>query len=224
MTTLKRLLCSAVAVGALAGLSLLASGATATAGSLAKHRRLQQQSPTVYVGYADSFRKGSPSHPSPWKGSAGVIFRGCNYFHPDRCPKTKSGADRYDSGAVRIVNSSQSNMIVTKVNVKIGSCTFRPWPKLNVTLPAGKQLILAQTGGTPPCNTTRGKYNFDTSDTSKSCTTNDEEFPLVNMTINGEPFTFLDDSQVLNTGGVDPGAIRCGAHNETQNWEFISPP
>jgi hypothetical protein len=211
-------------VAALGGARLLVTGATARAGSLGKHSRFQQESPTVYVGYADSFRKGEPSHPLPWRGGKGVMFRACNYFHPDRCPKTKSGADRYDSGAVRIMNPSEASMTVTKVNVKIGSCTFRPWPKLNVTVPAGKQLIRAQTGGKPPCNTTRGNYNFDTSETSKSCTTNDEEFPLVNMTINGQPFTFLDDSQVLNTGGVDPGAKRCGDHNETQPWEFISPP
>jgi hypothetical protein len=224
VTAIKRLLCSAVAVSALGGASLLVTGAAATAGSLDKHHRLQLEPPTVYVGYADTFRTGQPSHPSPWKGSKGVIFRACNYFHPDRCPKTKSGTDRYDSGAVRIMNGSDASMTVTKVNVKIGSCTFRPWPKLNLTVPAGKQLILAQTGGKPPCDTTRGKYNFDTSDTSKSCTTNDEQFPLVNMTVNGEAMTFLDDSQVLNTGGVDPGAHRCGGHNETQNWEFISPP
>ena len=222
MRITKHLLFSTAAISALSGAGLLASGAIATTGSAGKHRRLTQEPPTVYVGYAYNVGGFKFNHPSPWRRGKGVIFEACNYFQPDRCPKSKSGANRYDSGAVRIVNSSAATMAVTEVSVTIGSCTFNPWPGLKVSVPAGEQLILAQTGGTR-CGKNRGIYNFDTSETSKSCTTNDGEIPLVDMRVNGEAFTFSDNSQVLNTGGVDPGGIRCGAHNETENWESASP-
>lgn len=222
MRVTKGLLSSAAAISALGGGGLLATGAIAIAGSVGKHRQLQQEPPTVYVGYAYNVGGFKFKHPSPWKGGTGVIFEACNYFQPDRCPTFKSGADRYDSGAVRIVNSSDASMAVTNVSVTVGSCTFNPWPNLNVTVPVGEQLILAQTEGPRPC-TDRGKYNFDTSETSKSCTTNDGEIPLVNMTVNGDAFTFSDNHQVLNTGGVDPGGISCGARNETENWKSASP-
>ncbi len=223
MRVTTRLLCSIAAVSALGLGGLLAGGAIATAGSVGRHRQPQQEPPTVYVGYAYNVGGFKFNHPSPWKRGRGVIFDGCNYFQPDRCPLFKSGADRYDSGAVRVVNSSDATMTVTNVSVTVGSCTFNPWLNLNVTVPAGKQLILAQTEGPRPC-TDRGKYNFDTSETNTSCTVNDGLIPVVDMTINGEAFTFSDKTQTLNDGGVDPGRITCGAANETRNWKPASAP
>jgi hypothetical protein len=168
---------SAAVIVALGGGGVIA---TASASSVHKRSRRQFVIPSVYVGYADSFRKGSPKTPSPWKGSPGVKFRGCNYFHPGRCPKTKSGADRYDSGAVRVLNDTGENITITKATVVIGSCTFHPWRKLNVALKPEQQLILTQTGGKPPCGHSRGKYNFDSLDASSGCT-NDEVTPIVQM-------------------------------------------
>jgi hypothetical protein len=175
--------------------------------------------PTVDAGYADGSRKGR-STPLPWKGSAGVIFKGCNYFHPDRCPQTSTGKDRYDSGAVRIVNSTTAAMTITNATVVVpgtGGCTFHPWPGLHVTVPAGKQLILTQTGGTTSCPTNNGKYNFDGSETNRRCT-NDNDLPFLQVTVNGTRLIFEDFNQVLNTGGFDRGAKRCGQHNETHAW------
>lgn len=149
--------------------------------------------PVVYAGYADGFRKGKVSAPSPWQGSSGVISEGCNYFHPDRCPTSKTGADRYDSGAIRIDNTTGQPLTITNANVVIGSCRFEPWPGLNVKLPAGKQLILTQTGGKSTCSTDRqGKYNFDTSDTNRSCTHNDQLTPVLHLSIDGTAEAFFD--------------------------------
>jgi hypothetical protein len=182
--------------------------------------------PKVFAGYADSFRVGH-SHPSPWKSSPNVIFEGCNYFHPDACPKFPSGRDRYDAGALRLDNNSTHSMTVTKASVTVGSCTFKPWPGLDATVPGGKKLILTQTGGKPPCHTTGGAYNFDASETNKSsteCTTNDGKIPVFHVTVDGQALTYRDTSQILNTGGKNPGAKVCGAHNETHSWATISGP
>jgi CSLREA domain-containing protein len=180
--------------------------------------------PVVYAGYADGIRKGHVSAPSPWEGSPGVSFDGCNYFHPDRCPRTQTGTDRYDAGAIRIDNTTGQTLTVTKASVVIGSCTLDPWPALKVTLQAGKQLILTQTGGRPPCHLREGKLNFDTSDTGHSCTRNDHLIPVLHLNIDGAAESFSDRSQILNTGGVDPGAKACGHQNETHAWGKMTPP
>jgi hypothetical protein len=209
-----RSFCSAVAVVTLGAGGLMVIGAPATARSV--HKR-QFPFPIVYAGYTDTYRAGSPSAPSPWKGSPSVIFKGCNYFKPDRCPKTKSGKDRYDSGAIRILNISQEDLTITKAKVIIGSCTFHPWPKLNVTIKPEEQVILTQTGGKPPCGSARSNFNFDSSDTSSSCTANSVT-PALQVTVSGETLTYSDPSQTLNTGGKDRGKKACGHHNETHDW------
>jgi hypothetical protein len=177
----------------------------------------------AYAGYADSFRPGTRA-PSPWQGGKNVIFEGCNYFHPTRC--TAGGGVKYDAGAIRLVNTGSRVLTVSKASVTIGSCTFRPWPGLNVKVPGGHQLILTQTGGMPPCRTNGSKssLNFDTSETNKSstkCTKNDGKIPVVHVTVGGQALTYRDTKQVLNTGGKDPGALRCGSHSETHNWSSI---
>jgi Prenyltransferase and squalene oxidase repeat len=166
-----------------------------------------------YAGYADSYRRGS-HFPSPWRGDKRVIFEGCNYFHPSRCRKS------YDSGAIRLVNTGSRPVTVSKASVTIGSCTFRPWPGLNVKLPGGHQLILTQTGGKAPCHTNgpSSRLNFDTSQTSHSCTKNDGLIPVVHLSVSGAALTYRDTKQILNTGGKDPGAPKCGGHNEGHDW------
>ncbi len=207
-----------------------ATGATITDGYQSGNGRVTinyfSKAPVVYAGYADGLRKGKVDAPSPWKGSPGVIFKGCNYFHPDRCPKSKRGADRYDAGAIRIDNTTGATVTVTNAGVVIGSCTFHPWPALKVTLPAGKQLILTQTGGTPPCHLHERKLNFDTSDTAKHAhrCTNDHLIPVLHVSIDGAAESLYDRSRILNTGGVDPGAQACGHHNEAHPWGKITPP
>ncbi|HZO77406.1 MAG TPA: prenyltransferase/squalene oxidase repeat-containing protein [Solirubrobacteraceae bacterium] len=170
----------------------------------------------AYAGYADSFRSGS-HFPSPWRGGKNVIFEGCNYFHPSRCRKS------YDSGAIRLVNTGTRVLTVSNASVRVGSCTFRPWPGLNVKMPGGRQLILTQTGGKPPCHTNGpgSRANFDASETGHSCTKNDGLIPIVHVTVSGTALTYRDTSQVINTGGVDRGAPRCGGHSETHDWRPI---
>jgi hypothetical protein len=182
----------------------------------------QPTAPEGFVGYADSYRTGQ-QHPTPWQGDSGVIFKGCNYFSPTHCTKSPG---KYDSGAIRLVNDTGAAMTVSHASVKIGSCTFRPWPKLNVSVPDGDQLVLTQTGGRPPCHTqkpSRSTFNFDASETSKSCNHNDGKIPVVTVTINGVKTTYHDTNQIINTGGVDPGAKTCGKHNETTGWQTLGP-
>ena len=207
-----------------------ATGVTVTDGYQAGNGRVTikylSKAPVVYAGYADGLRKRTVDAPSPWEGSLGVIFKGCNFFHPDRCPTSKRGADRYDAGAIRIDNTTGATLTITKASVVIGSCTLDPWPVLKVTLPAGKQLILTQTGGTPPCHLHERKLNFDTSDTARHehrCT-NDHLIPVLHVSIDGAAESFYDRSRILNTGGADPGAQACGHHNEAHPWGKMTPP
>ena len=170
----------------------------------------------AYAGYADGSRPGTHA-PSPWQGGKNVIFEGCNYFHPSRCGKS------YDAGAIRLVNPGSRAATVSKASVKIGSCTFHPWPGLNVKVPGGHELILAETGGKAPCGTggPHSMDNFDTSETSHSCTKNDGLIPVVHLTVSGTALTYRDTKQVLNTGGVDRGAPKCGGHSEAHDWAPI---
>jgi hypothetical protein len=182
--------------------------------------------PVVYAGYVDTARDGKVTAPSPWQGSAGVIFEGCNYFKPDRCPKTKSGADRYDAGAIRIDNTTGAPLKITNASVVVAYCTYHPWPGLKVTLPPGKQLILTETGGKPPCNNTDPDDNFDTSDTPhsyKTCT-KDHAIGVLDVTINGAATSFNDPLQILNTGGADLGSKACGSRNEAHPWGKMASP
>lgn len=182
----------------------------------------QHPAPEAFVGYADSYRNGS-GHPSPWQGDSGVTFEGCNYFTPTHCTKAPG---KYDAGAIRFVNHTGSTLTFTHASVKVGSCNFRIWPGLNVHVPDGGQLILTQTGGRPPCHTqkpSRSTFNFDASETSKSCNHNDGKIPVVTVTINGVKTTYHDTNQIINTGGVDPGAKTCGKHNETTGWQTLGP-
>ena len=72
----------------------------------------------VFVGYTDSFHpRTGRTHPSLWRGSPKVVFRGCNYFSPSRCPKRRH---RYDAGALRLDNNTAHAMTVTNASVTIG--------------------------------------------------------------------------------------------------------
>jgi len=207
---------------------VLAMAASAPFAARALAATTQTTPPTglkVFAGYIDTFhpRKGL-KHPVPWRHNPTVMFKGCNYFHPSRCPKRM----RYDAGALRLDNNTTAPMLVTHASVRIAACTFRPWPKLHVTVPVGKKLILTETGGKPPCHTAnpRNKDNFDTSETNRSstrCTVSDREIPAFNVTVNGQPLTYRDVHRVLNKQGKDPGYIKCGSHGETHRWVAISP-
>ncbi len=148
---------------------------------------------TVSVAYADNLRA-SGFFPNPWQGSPNVNFIGTG--------------PTYDSGAIRIHNSSGTAGTVDDVKVVIGSSTFDLWGSaLNV--PANGDLILAQTSG---------GQNFDTSDVSGvyNCTPSGL-VPQVTVTVAGAATTYQDTSQVLNTGGIDLAGCPQGT-NESQPW------
>jgi hypothetical protein len=152
-----------------------------------------------------------------------VIFMGCNYFHPTHCHKTQKGVVRYDGAAIRLVNTGSRTLDVSHASVKVGSCTFNPWPGLNAKVPGGHQLILTQTGGKSPCHLlpSSSRENFDVSQTGHSCTKNDGLIPVVHLTVSGTTLTYRDTKQVMNTGGVNPGAKVCGRKDETRDWAAL---
>jgi len=186
---------------------------------------------TVSLGYADSVRPGGHGLPQPWKGSANVIFAGCN--SPDAtgvqaaaCPQP-NGSDAFDAGAIMIDNTSGNTpLTVTSASVDGGSpcnVTWNPWPGLNVTVPAGKILILTQTSlsGDPCGQNLGGNYNFDLSESNgnSNCVPTGAHM-TVHLTINGSPVSILDTNQILNTGGVDGGACN-GGKDEFHDWVVV---
>ena len=171
--------------------------------------------------------------PFPWRTAPGVTFVGCGYGGVDSCPKGSGGNDLYDSGALRVdVPSNASGPVrITHASVKIGPCSYDPWPGLDVTIQPGKTLILTQTGQSPLCTTSEDELgNFDTSEsfeaspqyqqflTSGTCA-NDGYVPMVTLTANGRTVVATDSRQVLNTHGIDPGA--CSGQPEAVNWRLI---
>ncbi len=194
----------------------------------------------AFVGYADTFRPpaGSTGTPSPWQGSPNVTFIGCNpsFLHPggDQCPQTGNfgvfpNRDYVDGGAIRFDNpTGAAPLTVSNMTVQINgplnspTCTFNPWPGLNVTVSPGQTLILSETGVTTKSACTPNGENFDTSEVNQTTCANDGYIPVITVTLNGTVTTFRDTNQILNTGGFDHGD--CGlAQNEEHAWSSISP-
>jgi len=184
--------------------------------------------PHIFLGYADSDHFNQNAHPSPWLGSPGVIFEGCGFGGSNNCPKSE-GTDVYDAGAIRIDAPSSAAITVSNVTVKIGPCSYNPWPGLNVSVPAGNSLVLTQTAKQPRCTSSSiaEQDNFDTSESflktpqyqaflkTHTCE-NDKLIPEITLTLNGVTTALKDTGQVLNRGGIDPDI--CTGINEAQNW------
>jgi hypothetical protein len=193
--------------------------------------------PLIYLAYADTAPndRGGPSGlPSPWKGSAGVIFESCGFGGTDNCP-TSGGHDVYDAGAIRIEATSSSGPVsVGAASVTVGPCKYEPWPGLNATLQPGQSLILSQTGQHPRCTSTSGteQDNFDTSESfllspqyqqflkTGKCT-NDGYIPAIKLTLNSATTNIADSGQVLNGGGQD--ADLCRKTSEAVGWVKLAP-
>ncbi len=181
---------------------------------------------TVYVGYADSLRA-SGFFPTPWFGAANTVFIG----------NTGAGLD---SGAIRIVNTGATNLLINSINYHQSSGTnYNLWPP-SVLLP-GQQLIVDQTAF----------YNFDSSDTNDFMPAPDfalapnqiggcnnllaaytpahaallapvcaANIGTVTVTVNGIPTVFNDSGFILDTGGYD--FVNFSAdRNESINWNLI---
>jgi len=179
----------------------------------------------ISFGYADNYYTHGSPNGLPWLGLSGALVIGCGVnpngggSAPDACPKdpNNTAVDSYDAGAIEIDNASSTAITVTNSSVQIGSCTYNPWPGLNISLAPGATLVLTQTGGAPTvCGTSVvGNYNFDTSESFFTLTgqhdgqanlncANDGAVPSVTLTLNGASKTIADTGQILNTGGVDP--------------------
>ena len=165
----------------------------------------------VYVGYYDTHHAGYPQpKPSPWQGSAGVVFVG----------KDDDGKGNWDSAALRVDNPTGSSISVT-VTCDIGSNHYALWGAR--TIPAGGRLIMAQTAF----------QNFDGSDTSPAgcygCNPNlcltkvVNTVGVVHVTIGSTTTNYYDNTQVLNTRGVDgAGCPYTNSRNdESQQWKQI---
>jgi hypothetical protein len=165
----------------------------------------------VYVGYYDTHHSGyTQPKPNPWQGSSGVTFVG----------KADDSSNNWDSSALRVDNLSGSSLSVV-VTVDIGSNHFALWG--SQTIPANGKLILAQTAF----------QNFDGSDTSPAgcygCNPNlcltqvVNTVPVVHVAIGSTTTNYYDNTQVLNTRGVDgAGCPYTGSRNdESQQWKQV---
>jgi hypothetical protein len=174
----------------------------------------------VFVSYADSLRADPTNFPTPWSGSPGTVFYGC-----------EPAADCvWDGAAVRVVNNSNSTITVNSIAVHVDTCTYTGWP--SATLTPGMNLIVTQlaSGAFDGCSGPTPTH-FDLSDVgpggsdySNNCEP-DHILPTVDVTINGTTTSYTDgDSQhpgvgqVLNTGGIDAGPC---VGNESIQWTLI---
>jgi hypothetical protein len=188
----------------------------------------------VYVGYADSERGNAANFPTPWDNPSNsqITFEGC---------RPASGCT-FDGGAVRLVNSSSSSVTVNSVKVQYSAaCVYDIWPH-DITLAAGRQLILAQTKTTTsssPAGCTSsaspgapGYGILDGSDIGPNgqswdgTCTQSGVIPQVQVAVNGSAATtFADTGQVLNTRGSDaawcPSAGPGVSRNESIQWTSV---
>jgi hypothetical protein len=141
------------------------------------------------------------------------------------------GEDVYDAGAIRIESTAKGGLAVNGASVKIGPCTYNPWPGLAVSIGTNSSLILTQTSASKSC-TSPEEDNFDTSQSflvspqgerfvkkETSTCENDGFVPEITLVLEHKTFTFLDTGQVLNRGGIDPDI--CLGLNEAQEWVQI---
>ena len=152
----------------------------------------------VYVGYADGLR-GDPTVPAPWEGDPGVVFVG--------------GGTTFDAGAIRIVNPSAQPLTIDDVSVDIGDNHYDLWGPYPIVVPGKGSAILTQ----------MEQFDFDTSEAGPEGTCDPTgEIPVIHIVVGSrhtKTRTFLDEDQVLNTGGIDPA--RCFDQNEGHPWSRV---
>jgi hypothetical protein len=158
----------------------------------------------VSVAYADNTTNNSGDFPNPWKGAAGVDFKG-----------QEDSAGKWDSGGIRIENTSNNSITVDSVTVDIGKHHYALWG--SSTVPANGSLIVAQTG--TDTSEKPEHPNFDTSESGTPCQQVNDT-PVVHLSVNGGQSDYRDENRILNTGGKDPGP-QC-AQNESHNWVVLT--
>ena len=172
----------------------------------------------VAVAYADSEHGGSTNFPTPWVGSPGVTFEGCQA--PTSCV--------YDAGAVRVTNDTGASITVNSVTVHLDTCVYTGWP--SATIAPGDQLIVTQLGlgpgpseggctGPTPATMDGSDIGPGGSGYDGNCTP-DGIKPTVDVSVNGATTSYLDSTQVLNTGGFDLGLCP-NPTSESNQWTTI---
>jgi hypothetical protein len=179
----------------------------------------------LYTGYVDGDQ--SDVLLDPWWRSPNTVFIGTD---PTCC--TLTGKTGWDTGAVRVDNPSDGDVVIDSVVVDTGPSDAPPvdvgggnfvaarvhwdiWPT-GITIPAGQTLVLTMDDG----------FNFDASDVyGDYCLPQPTGYvPVVHVTVNGQTFDLTDDNQVLNTQGNDLGicfqnTTQAGAENHA--WQGI---
>jgi hypothetical protein len=165
--------------------------------------------PPVSVAYADTHHPPSKGlFPSPWFGSPNVVFVGTT-------------TNDWDSGAIKIDNTTGVSMSGVHVTVDIGTAHYNLWGA-SLTIPANQSLILTQMNDV--------FLDFDTSDNDPNppgfptavCSPPSAAVPVVHVTIGQTTFDYVDAGKVLNTGGVD--SAHCGVGgDESHLWTPVGP-
>jgi fibronectin type 3 domain-containing protein len=156
------------------------------------------------LGYYDTVHANSVK-PSPWQGSSNVSFWG----------GTSDGF--YDAGAILLQNIGATATVLSPgvfVDGFANAAKFHLWDSFigtGFTIQAGQSVLLTQTTG----------RNFDTSDQPfiGSAAISNAAQPVIHLTLDGQPLTFVDADQVLNTGGFDPAAAL--GFNKSRPWKQI---
>ncbi len=177
---------------------------------------------SVSVGYAEDKHQSSlnpGAFPVPWSGSPNTIFLGNPVYGSSPCGTLPHC---YDAGAIRLDNSSSSDIPIDSVSVDDhsslpGGKVFNLWGSF--TVPAGQSVILTEN---PPTNNPI-RNNFDTSGAPMGNCTPITVAPTVTITIGGIPTTLVDSTHVLDTNGVDTESCSV-QQNESIQWRQIGAP
>lgn len=171
----------------------------------------------VFVGYADTDRPNGHQPPffvpSPWEGGPGVIFIGA----------LETTTQSWDAGAIRLDNPSRKTLTVDNVTVDIGTVMgINPWTaSFPLMIPGKGTAILTQTSGA--FNFDTSAFNFGTPEGTPTTCTPNGLIPLIHVTVgstNQGTKNFIDEDQVLNTGGIDHTACP-PFKNEGQPWSEV---
>src|SRR6266516_5107058 len=174
---------------------------------------------SVSVGYAEDKHQSSLSpgaFPVPWSGSPNTIFLGNPVYSSTACGTLPHC---YDAGAIRLDNTSSSDIPIDSVSVDDhsslpGGKVFNLWGSF--TVPAGKSVILTEN----PPNNNPSYDNFDTSGFPMGNCTPLTVAPTVTIAMGGPPTTLVDSTHVLDTNGIDTESCST-QHNESIQWRHI---
>jgi hypothetical protein len=174
---------------------------------------------SVSVGYAEDKNQSSLSpaaFPIPWAGSPNTIFLGNPAYGSSQCGTLPHC---YDAGAIRLDNTSSSDLPIDSVSVDDhssipGGAIFSLWGSF--TVPAGISVILTEN----PPNNNPSYDNFDTSNFPQGNCTKITVAPTVTITVGGVPTTLADSTHVLDTNGINQESCST-QHNEAIQWRHI---